>query len=218
MHLVLWLYLTLINALCWLCGIKIPIINVRPFGFICNLLGIDCARKRDYSFKLPMITYPECQACDCKQSAQILPINNSGGPTSYLPTGTLTYLSSASQYQVKFEQYYSASTSADIFNLATISSEAVAGFGAVAVMNDPSRYKIPFSQTLTFTNGTPVSKPGFAISKSLPIGERINLFNQRSNFFTGLNSVKVTFACDSNINKFHQDNSIIIEIGQMKGC
>ena len=108
-HLVLWLYLTLINALCWLCGIKIPIINVRPFGFICNLLKIDCNQKRDYSFRLPMITYPECQACDCKQSAQTLPVNNSGGPTSYLPTGILSYLSLAPQYLTKFEQYYSAS-------------------------------------------------------------------------------------------------------------
>ena len=47
-HLVLWLYLTLINALCWLCGIKIGFI--RPFRFICNSLNIDCNQKRDYSF------------------------------------------------------------------------------------------------------------------------------------------------------------------------
>ena len=206
MHLVLWLYLTLINALCELCRLKIPIINVRPFGFICRLLGIDCNQKRDYSFRLPMITYPECQACDCKQSAQTLPINNSGGPTSYLPTGILSYLSSAPQYQTKFEQYYSASTAEDIYNLSVISSQSVAGFGALAVLNDPSRYKIPFSETLTFSN----TLPGFAVSKSLPVGERINLFNQRSNFFTGLNSVKVTFAGDSNINKFHLDNTITV--------
>ena len=206
MHLVLWLYLTLINALCELCRLKIPIINVRPFGFICRLLGIDCNQKRDYSFRLPMITYPECQACDCKQSAQTLPINNSGGPTSYLPTGILSYLSSAPQYQTKFEQYYSASTAEDIYNLSVISSQSVAGFGALAVLNDPSRYKIPFSETLTFSN----TLPAFAVSKSLPVGERINLFNQRSNFFTGLNSVKVTFAGDSNINKFHLDNTITV--------
>jgi hypothetical protein len=205
MHLVLWIYLTLINALCFICNIDLGLFG-HPFAFICNGLGIDCAKKRDYSFKLPMITYPECQACDCKQSAQIVPINNSGGPTSYLPTGILTYLSSTSQYQAKFEQYYSASTAADIYNLAQISSQSVAGFGALAVLNDPSRYKVPYSQTLTFSNGN----PAFAASKSLPIGERINLFNQRSNFFTGLNSVKVSFASDSNINKFHLDNTITV--------
>jgi hypothetical protein len=205
MHIVLWLYITIIDFLCELSRFEICIWKfcVRPFGWIRNLLKLKCD-ERKYDFKLPMITYPECQACDCKQSAQVVP-RTSGG-VSAIPTGTLTYFSSALDYQTKFEQYYSAATAEDIYNLATISSQAVAGFGALAVKSDPSRYKTPYSETVTFGEST----PGFAASKSLPMGERINLFNQRANYFTGLNSVKVSFAGSSNINKFHMDNTITV--------
>ena len=52
--------------------------------------------------------------------------------------------------------------------------------------------------------------PGFATSKSLPLGERVNIFNQRKNFFTGKNKIKVTFAKDSNYGKSHYDNTLTV--------
>jgi hypothetical protein len=154
---------------------------------------------------------PECQACDCKQETQVKPQTTGG--VSAIPTGTLSYFSVALDYQTKFEEYFTARNSEDGENIpkwATISSQAVAGFGALAVVSDPSRYKVPFSETVTLSDG----KPRFAVSKSLPMGERINLFNQRANYFTGINSVKVSFAGDSNINKFHMDNTITVLANQ----
>ena len=123
-----------------------------------------------------MITYPECQACDCKQESQVRPQTTGG--VSAIPTGTLSYFSVALDYQTKFEKYYLARNPEDdsenITKWATISSQAVGGFGALSVKSDPSRYKIPFSEAITLSDG----RPRFAVSKSLPMGERINLFNQ----------------------------------------
>ena len=212
MHIVLWIYLTIINFLCALSRFEICIWKfcVRPFGWIRKLLNLNCD-ERNYTFRLPMITYPECQACDCKQETQVKPQTTGG--VSAIPTGTLSYFSVALDYQTKFEEYFTARNSEDGENIpkwATISSQAVAGFGALAVVSDPSRYKVPFSETVTLSDG----KPRFAVSKSLPMGERINLFNQRANYFTGINSVKVSFAGDSNINKFHMDNTITVLANQ----
>ena len=204
MHIVLWLYLNLIKFLCRLTSLELCFgFCLRPFGWIRKLINLKCD-ERNYTFRLPMITYPECQACDCKQDAQNRPQTSSGN--SPIPNGTLSYFSSPSSYQTGFEKYYSTTTPEDIYYLSTISSQAVAGFAATASISDPSRYKIPWSEPLTFSDG----KPQFAASKSLPMGERINLFNQRANYFTGINSVKVTFAGDSNINKFHMDNTITV--------
>jgi hypothetical protein len=42
------------------------------------------------------------------------------------------------------------------------------------------------------------------------VGERINLFNQRSNYFTNVNRVKVSFSKNENIGKHHYDNTITV--------
>jgi hypothetical protein len=71
---------------------------------------------------------------------------------------------------------------------------------------DPSRYKLPFSQILNIADGT----PRFWTSFDLPIGERINIFNQRDSYFSNINKIKVTIAKESNLGKFHYDNTITV--------
>ena len=44
-HLLLGIYTIVIQALCFLCGVEIPVIKVRPFAFICNVLNIKCETK-----------------------------------------------------------------------------------------------------------------------------------------------------------------------------
>jgi len=200
-HILIWLYNALIQALCWICGIKIPIIKVRPFRWICRRLGINCDKK-DYTIRLPMITYPECQACDCKQ--ELKTSRNEGQNIS--GTGILTNLSSPELYQdALVTNYFSADTeNGDTWSI--MFAESFGGYGQTVAIGEPQRYKLPFSQQLDLPSGG----PRFVTSFDLPVGERINIFNQRGSYFSNQNKIKVTFAKESNVGKFHYDNTITV--------
>ena len=201
-HLLIFLYNFFFVVICQLCSLPL----IRKLNF-CKNLKCD---KKDYTIRLPMITYPDCQTCDCK--SEITTDSTSTPqltPTDTAPSGFLTYFSSPQYYVPTWEQYYSiaGNASEDIQSLSLISSQALGGFAALASINDPNRYKLPISQAYNLPS---VSVPYANVSQSLPLGERVNLFNQRDNFFLGLNKIKVTFANQSNIGKSHYDNTITV--------
>jgi len=202
-HFILFIYKTLINALCFLCGIKIPLINVRPFGFICNVLRIKCETK-NFVIRLPMITYPECQSCSCNEAN----VNNEAllGGTS----GNLTYVSESSNYNGGLESLFrtDGTPSEDIQLKAQIFSQAIAGNNDS--VTDLNVFKTPVSEVVRFISDESDERKHFAFSESLTLGERINVFNTRKSYFDGLNRIKVTFAKQSNIGKFHFDNTITV--------
>ena len=275
-HILLWLYNLIFVFLCAVC--RLPII--RRIGF-CKRLKCD---KRSFVLRLPMITYPECQACECAQESQTTPtVPEQETNPDNISTGFLSYLSSPLSYSGMLIDKFSADTvNSDL--IATTISEAIAGRATFAFINDPTVYKMPRSKSVNFTisesaicitgnqyrieNNTESSisisyydcagvlqsdpnlgsgqqitfcanlsygpieyssgslfdlglcplptetqtivLPGFATSKSLPLGERVNIFNQRKNFFTGKNKIKVTFAKDSNYGKSHYDNTLTV--------
>ena len=202
-HFILFIYTTLIQALCFLCGIKIPIINVRPFGFICNALNLKCQTK-SFVIRLPMITYPECQSCSCDEAK----INNEAllGGTS----GNLTYVSEFSNYIGGLESLFASdgTPSEDVQLKAQIFSQAIAGNNDS--VTDLNIFKTPVSEVVDFVSEQSDERKHFAFSDSLTLGERINIFNTRKSYFDGLNKIKVTFAKQSNIGKFHFDNTITV--------
>ena len=200
-HILIYLYNLVIQAICWICGIKIPVIKVRPFKFICRRLGISCDRK-DYTIRLPMITYPDCQACDCKQSLKTS--RNYGQNT--VGSGILTNVSSAELYYDGLASTYFSGDTENQDTWSVLFSESFAGLGLTSVIADPGRYKLPFSQEAQISNGT----ARFVTSNGLPIGERINVFNLRESYFSNINKIKVTFAKDSNNGKYHYDNTITV--------
>ena len=85
-------------------------------------------------------------------------------------------------------------------------AESFAGLGLTSLVGDPQRYKLPFSQQLEIPSGG----ARFVTSDDLPVGERINVFNQRGSYFSNQNKIKVTFAKESNVGKFHYDNTITV--------
>ena len=200
-HILIYLYNLVIQALCWICGIKIPIIKVRPFKWICRSLGISCDKK-DYTIRLPMITYPDCQACDCKQSLKTE--RNYGQNT--VGSGILTYVSESELYYDGLASTYFSGDTENQDTWSVLFSQSFAGLGLTAVIADPGRYKLPFSQEAQISNGT----ARFVTSNGLPIGERINVFNLRESYFSNINKIKVTFAKDSNNGKYHYDNTITV--------
>jgi hypothetical protein len=206
-RIVLFIYALLIKFICIICGIRF--LGISPFRWICGALGIDCSKTLSTDMSLSMLTYPECEACDCKATTTENAIPQPPSPPDTVePSGVLTYLSSPFSYNLAFEYLYRDApiSENEIGIYSEISSIAVAGNDSLTLINDPSRYKIPVSDIVSLPNGGGRSSS----SKSLPLGERINLFNQRGNFFSGLNKIKVSFAADNNIGKFHYDNTITV--------
>jgi hypothetical protein len=152
--------------------------------------------------KLPMITYPECTNCECGQETQIVEYYNS------LANGTLTPLSFPSNYSTTLNQY--------LIDEGFQNYEAQEAAQAMSVAlggNDNTQFgilKIPRSRVFEIFPPGENSQYIFSFSYDLPLGERINVFNQRKSFFDGINKIKVSFAQDSNIGKFHFDNTITV--------
>jgi len=200
------------EVICAFCNIGIPLIftTLYPFSWICrDIFKIDCKKSLETDMALTMLTYPDCDACECNVKVtqpKTQPVN----PPTILtnPLGMLTFLSYPPSYNTEFQYFYENNSFAqnEIDMYVQISSESLSGLNNYALINDPTRYKLPISNLLRLPSGSDVA----ASSKDLPLGERINLFNQRSNYFSGLNRIKVTFASNSNIGKFHYDNTITV--------
>ena len=198
-HILIFLYNLVIQFICWICEIRIPIIKVYPFRWICKSLGINCDKK-DYTIRLPMITYPDCQACECAQD-----LKTTGNIANTSSGGILSYVSLPESYYDELVSTYFSGETENGSLLATMYSESLSGLAVASANMDTTRYKLPFSQTLNLSDGN-----FFVNSFSLPIGERINIFNQRDSYFSNINKIKVTIAKDSNLGKFHYDNTITV--------
>ena len=198
-HIILFLYSITIGALCRLCGVKI--VGIYPFRFICNTLRIKCTT-RDFTIRLPMITYPECSSCECKDSKlSEVPV---GGST----TGVLSYLSASNYYVTGLQLYFGQNENTNVW--ADIYSQALGG-NSDDITNLTS-YKTTKSSVLRQPDD---NNRVFAYSFELPMGERINVFNSRDSYFDNLNKIKVTFAKESNIGKYHFDNTITVLSNQV---
>jgi hypothetical protein len=200
-HLLLFLYTITIQALCDLCRVKL--LGGRPFQFICNGLRLKCETK-DFTIRLPMITYPDCQSCECNES-QVDSKTLLGGTN-----GVLSYVSFPPNYIEGLESIFGAdgTPSDDVQIKSNIFAQAIAGNNDDVV--DLNVFKTPKSSVVRFLSDESDERKHFAFSESLTIGERINIFNTRPSYFDNLNKIKVTFAKDSNFGKFHFDNTITV--------
>jgi len=163
--------------------------------------------------KLPMLTYPDCQACECT-SETTGPGGN--GPDDIVPSaGALSQLSNSGLYYDNLLTYEEDTTSTpttdpdyDTINQVSvlIKSQALAGYSANA--SNPRKFKVPVSQIGTY----PSNDKQFAFSNTLPPGERINVYNTRKKYFDGVNRIKVTFASNQNT-AHHFDNTLTMLTG-----
>ena len=148
----------------------------------------------DY-IKLPMITYPECQACNCgdtKSQSTNTP-NIASLLSTPIETGVLTQVSNSQLYYNKLTEQFST-------DLSTTISQAISTNSAQP--NNPQLFKTAKSSPVNFFE--------YSIQKqTLPIGERINVFNTRNKYFEGVNKIKVTFASENNLT-YHYDNTLTV--------
>jgi hypothetical protein len=142
--------------------------------------------------KLPMITYPECQACECGD-VKNQTSNYASIASTPVESGVLTQVSNSLLYFDKLSQQYNTELSTTISEAMSTNSQQP---------NNPMLFKTAKSSTVNFFE--------YSIQKqTLPIGERINVFNTRNKYFEGTNRIKVTFASDINLT-YHYDNTLTV--------
>jgi hypothetical protein len=152
-----------------------------------------------------MITYPECQSCECNQGE----INSKDllGGTS----GVLSYVSFPPSYYQGLQTIFASDGTTppeDVQIKSEIFAQAIGGNNDS--VSELDIFKTPKSNVVRFLSEESDRDKHFVFSESLTVGERINVFNTRTSYFDNLNKIKVTFAQSSNLGKYHFDNTITV--------
>lgn len=155
-------------------------------------------------FKLSMMTYPDCQACECT------PEDTTPDGASSAPSSTLTQFSNSGEYYQNLQNNaFFGSVLNDSDERKTISS--VAFSEAIAGRTSPIDKTYTFKSTKS--GKYPIDdgyKDLMAFTTNLTLSERINVFNTRKKYFDGVNQIDVTFDKSSNIGKKHTDNTLTV--------
>jgi len=172
-------------------------------------------RYRFGKFKIPMIQYPDCQACECDEEK-----TREGGDVN--ATSILTQLTNPALYYDRLLPIVSRNTYTNVDNdedtnlpteddsgvLTLLFSQTLAGRSDGK--NDIKIYKAPESQVLRLPDSGASPRQVFAFSQQLTYGDRVNLFNGRKKYFDGVNRISVSFNHIDNIGKSHYDNTITV--------
>jgi hypothetical protein len=193
-----------------------------------------CIRK-DRPVRLPMITYPDCEACECDI---LVPGTTTTSTTTPPDANFLTQVSEPSLYYDLLEQYLAsvlgnnAPSGPDIgvvspgewenYNYQEQFTLNLVDALATNPVNVPSQfnYKIAVSDTRQILDDlTPgiitgpsvfVDGPwGYSFQSTIPLGIRINIFNTNNKYYENVNRIKVTFAADVNLT-YHYDNTLTV--------
>ena len=158
--------------------------------------------------KLPMMSYPDCQTCECDPE-----LTAPGGGDGEQPPrpGVMLQTSNPRSYSDTFLNIaLNAGTDEDTA-LRFLSYETSWISGLAVPSKNPFKTKITQSPVVSVLDPNNNKTTEFmSQSVTLPLGERINLFNTRKKYFEGLNKIKVTFNQPGNINKFHYDNTLMV--------
>jgi hypothetical protein len=162
-------------------------------------------RQKFGRFKLSMMTYPDCQACECTPEVTTQ-VGNDANASS-----TITQFSNSAYYYDKVYSWI------DEPRFSVLSDDNFSPIAAVVFSQALGTRTSPINNTQTFMSTksakydlTDTYKNLIAYSYRLPLAERINVFNTRKKYFDGINQIDVTFDKSSNIGKTHTDNTLTI--------
>jgi len=164
------------------------------------------------AFNLPMITYPECQGCDCKPGDSIAGDSEDGGTSLLTPLANpALYYENISEGYLRFSEVESGDDKGTISedNIAVQSLVLSQAVGSRIYRNQKlGIYKSTESEELRLPDAD--NDKYFAYGTSLPMAQRVNQFNSRKKYFDGLNRISVSFDNPSNATVKHFDNTLTI--------
>ena len=148
-------------------------------------------------FTLPVLTYPDCTSCECGTSE--VSVGSSSAELSTL----VTQFSNPSLYFNLLEQPVKnlGFSEDDVQSVVFSFSNVIGGNNDTTINNQV--YKVMESEETLLANGNTLS----TYSNYIPFGERMNNFNLRQKYFSGLNRISVSF--DSNSSS-HYDNTLVL--------
>ena len=171
--------------------------------------------------KLPMITYPECQSCDCiPESTEPNPEGNddlppSAGLLSQLSNGALYYENINTKNETNSNRVWLVANGINEDNplfeqyvnmLSSMQSQSVGG--KLTSNNNPNIYHSTTSSEFVFLDI--LDRTLISDGQVLPPAERINIYNTRKKYFDGVNKIKVSFSYPNNGNTHHFDNTLTV--------
>jgi len=181
------------------------------------ILNFDEVKEREFSpIRLPMITYPDCQACECD------PVTNGPSGESSTPrAGILTQLSNPQLYNNSIQESIFSKNPTEIEDNITISASTIstAIAGLAANYNNPRLIKSTMSFVVGLLNPDgSLREKIYTYGVTLPPGERINIYNTRKKYFDntpattpggptqGTNRISVRFNYPSNGGSLNNPN------------
>jgi hypothetical protein len=187
-------------------------------GILLSVLAITLIRNyrnvKSYRFgpiRLPMITYPECSACEC-QNGELQEEDN------VFPSSLLTQYSNNGLYYEKINAGslpYQLDDDGEISevnkSIVSVAFSQAMGTDQPTILSSNGRRP---AQKTTESEMLRLPDTGndkfFAYSLSLPMGARINTFNGRKKYFDGVNKISVSFDYTGNTGVNHFDNTITV--------
>jgi hypothetical protein len=197
----------------------IPDIGYLPCPSLADILEVADTLlnmyKRFTNVKFPNLTYPDCELCDCKVGENVIPT------TEPLPSPSLGLTPPSSGAFISQYPVSSNYTTTGI-NVDGVSSPS----GLAQILTGPTLQTNQGRVPQGFVYGTsPTTNDDILLfTSSLPIYERLNLFNTKAKYFNdtptnpggGVNQIKATFNVDSNnpSTMYHLDNMLVISCNE----
>jgi hypothetical protein len=216
---ILFLLIVVAHVIAFLVSVVISILNTDILLLVDSLDKTREKTQEAYDkitkIALPSLSYPDCEFCDCAQGQQTAPllstVQDNGLNDAYDALlnslfSDLTETTTAESYEVEDIQYSTPNNSYE--NL--FAGQAI-GISGSTVHPITPQTRAPQYQEIT--SGSTTSG---IFTTSLPLYERINLFNNKSKYFNnspnnpggGVNRIKVSFNPANNV--YHYDNVIAI--------
>jgi len=174
------------------------------FGISFTVLAIKLYGTKFPQIRLPMITYPDCEACDCGSSEGVSNGTPNFGSSSLVQTSGSIYTMKNTTFPISGNDW---ALDPDSNNYGT--KKALYESGVISILgglaSPDERKRMPGI-------GDKVDGKRFW-SNQLTLSERINKFNLKQNYFNnGTNRVKLYIAPNvaSNSGKFHYDSTITV--------
>ena len=180
--------------------------------FVVGAIALAIAGKPKHPISLPMLTFPSCESCECED----IPNPDPNSSTVQTPPGSNvggnTLLVNFNGGQTSSE-YYDQDVFEDYFPQPCFDfTDPNTGFGDVQGLlgGEPFNDVNPTSSLMVPTNTSSL------YTDTLPLGERINLFNTKGKYFTSENRIRVTWDSINPSNSLttqgthHNDNTITI--------